>query len=189
MTAGNPVGPSRPQAGRPPKTGTTGHRPRPPWKLKPFYLATSHIVVRFYVQCHDIVEGFLFRLDGRAVMASLPKAQPVQTLFHGIPVPRSLFRGLGSADSWFRGVPVPRSPGSADSWFRGSAATGKADHNSCEPGLVRTGSHANWESREPELMGTGIPANRDSYEPGLRRTGIPANRDSTPAQAGLGISI
>ena len=78
-----------------------------------------------------------------------------------------------STESLFHG------PGSADSWFYSSAAIGKANHNSCEPGLVRTWSHANRDSCEPGLMGTGIPANRDSGELGLRRTGIPANRDST----------
>ena len=38
---------------------------------------------------------------------------------------------------------------------------GKADHLSCETGLMRTGSHANRDSWEPGFL----------YEPGFRRTG------------------
>ena len=103
----------------------------------------------------------------------------------------------GSAESQFRGVPVPRSPSSADSWFHGLLVPqfccnrqGRPqlvpNRDSCEPGVMRTGSHANRDSCEPGLMGTRIPANKDSSELGLRRTGIPRNRESTNVHTSVG---
>ena len=96
----------------------------------------------------------------------------VPKAWHGPdPVPRN----PGSA------VLVPRTPGSADSWFRGLLVPRFCCNRQGRPQLMRTGTRANQESYEPGFMRTGSHGNRDSDELGLWRTGILANRGSTVA--------